>query len=180
MRVRWRRSSKRSGGSSQSNRRKPSNRSTMRSVIETLPATAVTVEDRVRDSRAAGARLVSLDVLRGATMLFMASEILRIPQAARKFPDSAVGRFLASTMDHREWVGCAPWDLIQPCFMFMVGVALPYSIARRTAKGESFGRQFGHSVLRAFVLIALGIFLRSQTRSQTYFTFEDVLTQIGL
>src|SRR5262249_30611004 len=73
-----------------------------------------------------------------------------------------------------------PWDLIQPCFMFMVGVALPYSIARRTADGESFGRQFGHSVLRALVLIALGIFLRSQTRSQTYFTFEDVLTQSGL
>src|SRR5262249_6433067 len=149
MRVRWRRSSKRSARSSRSTRSKPSNRSTMRSVIETLPATAVTVEDRVRGPRAGASRLVSLDGFRGATMLFMASEILRIPQVARTFPDSAVGRFLAGTMDHREWVGCAPWDLIQPCFMFMVGVALPYSIARRTADGESFGRQFGHSVLRA-------------------------------
>jgi predicted acyltransferase len=113
-------------------------------------------------------------------MLFMASEILRIPQAARKFPDSAFARFLASTLDHREWVGCAPWDLIQPCFMFMVGVALPFSLARRTARGESFATQLGHSVYRALVLILLGIFLRSQSRHQTYFTFEDVLTQIGL
>src|SRR5712691_9665356 len=125
-------------------------------------------------------RLVSLDVFRGATMLFMASEILRIPQVARRFPDSAVGRFFASTMDHRQWVGCAPWDLIQPAFMFMVGVSLPFSIARRAAKRESFARQLGHSAYRALILIVLGIFLRSQARHQTYFTFEDVLTQIGL
>src|SRR5207302_10086094 len=70
--------------------------------------------------------------------------------------------------------------LIQPCFMFMVGVALPFSIARRTERGETFARQLGHSIYRAVILIALGIFLRSQARPQTYFTFEDVLTQIGL
>ena len=64
--------------------------------------------------------------------------------------------------------------------MFMVGVSLPYSIASRRAKGQTFGRMLAHSVLRALMLIALGIFLRSQARPQTYFTFEDVLTQIGL
>ena len=47
-------------------------------------------------------------------------------------------------------------------------------------QGETFGKMFAHSVYRALVLIALGIFLRSQSRAQTYFTFEDVLTQIGL
>ena len=113
-------------------------------------------------------------------MLFMASEILRIPQVARRFPDSALARFLAGTFDHRAWVGCAPWDLIQPAFMFMVGVSLPYSLARRTANGESFVTQFSHSIYRALILVFLGIFLRSQSRHQTYFTFEDVLTQIGL
>lgn len=127
-----------------------------------------------------GTRLTSLDAFRGATMLFMASEILRIPSLARSFPDSGTARFLASMLDHRAWVGCAPWDLIQPAFMFMVGVSLPFSIASRRAKGQTFGRMFAHSVYRAFILIALGIFLRSQSRAQTYFTFEDVLTQIGL
>src|SRR5713226_7794529 len=97
-------------------------------------------------------RLVSLDVFRGATMLFMASEILRIPQVARTFPGSAVARFLDTSLDHRDWVGCAPWYLIQPAFMFMVGVSLPFSLARRTAKGESFATQFGHSVYRALIL----------------------------
>jgi predicted acyltransferase len=64
--------------------------------------------------------------------------------------------------------------------MFMVGVSLPFSIASRRARGQSFGRMLAHSAYRAAVLIALGIFLRSQSRAQTYFTFEDVLTQIGL
>ena len=125
-------------------------------------------------------RLTSLDVFRGATMLFMASEILHMASVARKFPSSGTARFLAGTLDHRPWVGCAPWDLIQPAFMFMVGVSLPFSIASRRARGQTFGRMFAHSVSRAIVLIALGIFLRSQSRSQTNFTFEDVLTQIGL
>jgi predicted acyltransferase len=77
-------------------------------------------------------------------------------------------------------VGCVPWDLIQPAFMFMVGVALPFSLASRAARGHRFPQLFAHSVYRAFVLVALGIFLRSLSRPQTYFTFEDVLTQIGL
>jgi predicted acyltransferase len=125
-------------------------------------------------------RLVSLDVFRGATMLFMASEILAIAQVARGFPGSALARFAADMLDHREWVGCAPWDLIQPAFMFMVGVSLPFSVASRQARGESLARMLGHSIYRALALILLGILLRSQHRAQTYFTFEDVLTQIGL
>jgi heparan-alpha-glucosaminide N-acetyltransferase len=131
-------------------------------------------------ARATITRLTSLDVFRGVTMLFMASEILHIASVARTFPSSATARFLADMLDHRAWVGCVPWDLIQPAFMFMVGVSLPFSLASRRAKGQTFGRMLAHAVFRALVLMALGIFLRSQSRSQTYFTFEDVLTQIGL
>jgi predicted acyltransferase len=125
-------------------------------------------------------RLTSLDVFRGATMLFMASEIMEISHLARDFPQSGTAQFLGSMLDHRPWVGCSPWDLIQPAFMFMVGVSLPFSIASRRARGQGFGRMLRHAVVRALILIALGIFLRSQSRAQTYFTFEDVLTQIGL
>jgi predicted acyltransferase len=64
--------------------------------------------------------------------------------------------------------------------MFMVGVALAYSLAARRARGQSFGRMFGHALLRSAVLVLLGIALRSVGKRQTYFTFEDVLTQIGL
>jgi predicted acyltransferase len=127
-----------------------------------------------------GKRLASLDVLRGLTMVFMASEILGIPGVARQFPESGFARFLARMLDHVPWVGWGPWDLIQPSFMFMVGVALPFSIASRRARGQPFAPRLVHAVWRALVLVLLGIFLRSQTHPQTYFTFEDVLTQIGL
>ena len=125
-------------------------------------------------------RLASLDVFRGLTMLFMASEIMRIPSVARHFTDSRVAGWIAFALDHVPWVGFGPWDLIQPSFMFMVGVALPFSVASRRARGEPFSTQLAHAVRRALILVLLGIFLRSQGRSQTYFTFEDVLTQIGL
>src|SRR5215510_2897782 len=109
-------------------------------------ATAVSeVARRIEPAPATAVRLTSLDAFRGATMLFMASEILRIPRIARYYPSSGIAQFLASTLDHREWVGCAPWDLIQPAFMFMVGVALPFSIASRRAKGQTFRRMLGHS-----------------------------------
>lgn len=59
-------------------------------------------------------------------------------------------------------------------------MALPYSVASRANRGESFRTQFGHALRRSFILILLGVFLRSIHHEQTYFTFEDTLSQIGL
>jgi predicted acyltransferase len=78
------------------------------------------------------------------------------------------------------WQGCSLHDLIQPAFSFLVGAALPFSIAARQGRGQAFGKQLGHAVWRSVALIFLGIFLRSLERPQTYWTFEDTLTQIGL
>jgi heparan-alpha-glucosaminide N-acetyltransferase len=144
------------------------------------PVSVSTERPAVREPKTSPKRLVSLDAFRGATMLFMASEIMRIPDVLRSFAACTTCQFFADLLSHKEWVGCAPWDLIQPSFMFMVGVSLPYSIASRIAKGQSFRRMFGHAVYRSLLLILLGIFLRSQHSPQTYFTFEDVLSQIGL
>ena len=71
-------------------------------------------------------------------------------------------------------------DMIQPSFSFLVGVALPFSLASRLARGQSPGRMAGHAVWRSLVLVFLGIFLRSIGHRQTNFTFEDTLSQIGL
>ena len=48
------------------------------------------------------------------------------------------------------------------------------------AQGQSRGRMTLHACWRALVLILLGVFLRSTGSSQTYWTFEDTLSQIGL
>ena len=126
------------------------------------------------------ARLASLDAYRGFVMLLMMAEVLRLKRVAQALPDSGVWSFFASQQSHVEWVGCSLHDLIQPSFSFLVGVALPYSIASRRARGQATGTMIGHAVWRAAILILLGVFLRSTGRTLTNWTFEDTLTQIGL
>ncbi len=125
-------------------------------------------------------RLVSLDAYRGFVMLAMVSGGLALPAVAEHFPDSRAWSVIAYQLEHVAWTGCSAWDLIQPSFMFIVGVAMPFSYASRVARGDSAAAIALHVAWRALVLVALGIFLRSNGRPQTYFTFEDVATQIGL
>ena len=127
-----------------------------------------------------GERLGSLDAFRGTIMLLMLNEATRLPLVARSFPHSLIWAFLAFNTEHVDWQGCSLHDLIQPGFSFLVGAAMPFSIASRTSKGQGFWELLGHAVWRALVLIVLGILLRSIRHQQTYFTFEDTLTQIGL
>jgi heparan-alpha-glucosaminide N-acetyltransferase len=126
------------------------------------------------------ARNVAVDAYRGFVMLLMMAEVLRLSTVAQALPGNWFWAFLAFNQSHVAWAGCSLHDMIQPSFSFLVGVALPYSIASRMAKGATFGRLFGHTLWRAFLLVALGIFLRSTHTPQTNFTFEDTLTQIGL
>jgi predicted acyltransferase len=125
-------------------------------------------------------RLASLDAYRGFVMFLMMAEVLRLKRVAQALPESGIWGFLASQQSHVEWVGCSLHDLIQPSFSFLVGVALPFSIASRRARGQSTGVMVGHAVWRAALLILLGVFLRSTGRNLTNWTFEDTLTQIGL
>jgi predicted acyltransferase len=125
-------------------------------------------------------RNVAVDACRGFVMLLMMAEVLRLAQVSAAFPESWFWSILAYHQTHVEWAGCSLHDLIQPGFSFLVGVALPYSIASRMARGASAGRLFAHALWRALLLIALGVFLRSTHAPQTYFTFEDTLSQIGL
>jgi predicted acyltransferase len=125
-------------------------------------------------------RIASVDVYRGLVMLVMMAEVLSFHHVSEALPASGFWKFLAFHQDHVPWVGCSLHDLIQPSFSFLVGVALPFSIAGRTARGATFGPLFRHTLVRSLILILLGIFLRSMWAKQTYFTFEDTLTQIGL
>jgi predicted acyltransferase len=126
------------------------------------------------------ARLVSLDAYRGFVMLLMMAEVLRLATVARALPESGFWNFLAWHQSHVEWIGCSLHDLIQPSFSFIVGVALPFSIAARRERGQSALGMSLHAFLRALILILLGVFLRSVDKPQTNFTFEDTLSQIGL
>jgi len=151
----------------------------MQSVELESPQKTVTIKQPARETEISG-RLGSLDAFRGTVMLLMLNEATRLPVVARSFPHSAIWAFIAYNTEHVDWQGCSLHDLIQPGFSFLVGAAMPFSIASRTAKGQNFWEMLGHAVWRALVLIILGILLRSLRHQQTYFTFEDTLTQIGL
>ena len=89
-------------------------------------------------------RYVALDAYRGFIMLLLASEGFGF--AALK-NDPAWGR-VASWFDHVPWEGAVFWDMIQPAFMFMVGVAMPFAMARRIEKGATWGDNLRHVLTR--------------------------------
>ncbi|MCI0737998.1 MAG: DUF5009 domain-containing protein [Gemmataceae bacterium] len=127
-------------------------------------------------SGGSGDRLVSLDAYRGFTMLAMVSAGMGL---AHLRGDAQWG-WLADQFEHRTWEGCTFWDLIQPSFMFIVGVAMPLSFAVRQSRGETWLWQFMHAVKRAVLLVALGVYLDSYAQGTLFVQFIRVLQQIAL
>ena len=125
-------------------------------------------------------RLASIDAYRGLVMFLLLAEVLRLKKVAEALPGNSIWAFLARQQEHVEWIGCTLHDMIQPSFSFLVGVALPFSLARRAHEGQPPWWRTLHAFWRALVLVLLGVFLRSTYSNQTNWTFEDTLTQIGL
>jgi heparan-alpha-glucosaminide N-acetyltransferase len=135
-------------------------------------------------------RLVSLDAFRGLIMLTLAGNGFGMLDLAKdklkSDPASGFWQFVKVQTDHPEWisnfnrVGVSYWDLIQPSFMFMVGVAMPFSYAKRLNQDGTFWSMARHALARSIILILLGVFLSSASAKQTDWTFVNVLTQIGL
>jgi len=152
----------------------------MHATLSSVRAEGVQSTAKQGTTVSAPVRKGAVDAYRGLVMLLMMGEVMSFAKVSQAFPGSLFWRVLAFNQTHVEWAGMSLHDTIQPGFTFLVGVALPYSIHSRTVKGQSFRHQLLHTLWRSLVLIALGIFLRSTHSTQTYFTFEDTLTQIGL
>jgi predicted acyltransferase len=137
---------------------------------------------------AAAERLASIDAYRGLVMVLMISAGLGIGGVVTLFDRTPGWEHLATPTwraaayqtDHTEWVGCTLWDLIQPSFMFIVGVALPFSVAARLGRGQKFSGMLRHAIVRSIVLILLAVFLASAWSPHTNWSFTNVLGQIGL
>jgi predicted acyltransferase len=125
-------------------------------------------------------RLTSVDAYRGFVMLLMMAELLKFALVAKAIPGSEFWAFLAHHQSHAEWVGCSLHDLIQPSFTFLVGVSLPFSLANRRNRGQSLLRLTLHAFWRAFLLVWIGIVLRSLWSPIPDYGFTDTLSQIGL
>ncbi len=132
-------------------------------------------------AKPASIRLASIDVYRGLVMFLLFGEAFHFCEVARHAPSHQwLWEQLCYHQSHVEWTGCSLHDMIQPSFSFLVGAALPFSLVNRRKKGQSNARTVVHALWRSFMLVFLGVFLRSRHAHQTYFTFEDTLSQIGL
>ncbi len=135
-------------------------------------------ERPVSPEKRASTRLVSLDAYHGAIMLLLVSEGFGLTALAHH-PNWA---WLAYQFDHTAWEGCTIWDLIQPAFTFMVGVAMPFAFARRIAQGDSTLGLFRHVAWRALLLIVLSNVYSNwggSTARPLKFQLINVLSQIA-
>ena len=129
-------------------------------------------------------RLHALDAYRGLIMISLACGGFGLAATARgqlaRLPDSQVWQQVAAHFDHVAWRGWGYWDLVQPSFMFMVGAAAAYSLAKREQMGHAAWRILTHMGWRSLVLVLLGIFLISNNAGRTQWSLVNVLSQIGL
>ena len=82
-------------------------------------------------------RNVAVDAYRGLVMLLMMGEVMQWAAVSHAYPHSLFWRILAFNQTHVEWAGMSLHDTIQPGFTFLVGVAMPYSIASRIRKART-------------------------------------------
>src|SRR5438105_1082071 len=120
-------------------------------------------------------RLQSLDAYRGLIMVTLAFNGFGLAATARNHlaagggppggggglaVDAGGGGFWNTVyhhFEHAEWAGGGYWDMIQPSFMFMVGVAMAFSYGKRQRLGQSHGQMLRHAMVRSLILILLGI-----------------------
>ena len=120
-------------------------------------------------------RLTSLDAYRGAIMITLISHGFGFSV----LQDHPYLGFLARQTDHVQWDGCVFWDLIQPAFMFMVGVAMPFAFGKRKSLGQSDATMFAHVLRRAIFLCLIAIGFDSINEGKLIIGFVNVLPQIA-
>jgi predicted acyltransferase len=120
-------------------------------------------------------RLRSLDIFRGITMVWMISEGFGLTEF-RGHPTLGP---IAEQSSHTDWHGMTAWDLIQPFFMFIVGVAMPYSFRHRWQAGEPWTRSLIHVLKRSALLIVCGLIARSIQADRPVIDLINVLAQIA-
>ncbi len=101
-------------------------------------------------------RLLSLDAFRGFDMLWIIGFDQIVRQAAGIWHWPWLG-WLAGQMEHPYWEGFKLYDLIFPTFLFIVGVAIPFSIGSQRRRGVKDTRICVKAALRMVVLIILGL-----------------------
>jgi predicted acyltransferase len=116
-------------------------------------------------------RLLSLDCLRGFDMLWIIGGAEIVKGFVKVWP-SAFMTGLADQFDHVAWTGLHFFDVIWTLFMFMVGVSLSFSIAKRKHQNQSHRSIVSHAIKRAVILFALGMIAQGNLLDFNLATFH--------
>lgn len=126
-------------------------------------------------------RLLSLDFFRGFTMFLLIGEFTGLfSNLTNPALDGTFIHAIGTQFHHHPWNGLRFWDLVQPFFMFIVGVALPFSVAKRTKQGESYNQLLRHAIKRSGLLLLLGWALYCIGPGRITFHFQNVLAQLSV
>jgi predicted acyltransferase len=126
-------------------------------------------------------RLLALDFFRGITMLLLVAEGTRLWWTLVQ--DPIQGTFLENIFiqfEHHPWHGLRFWDLIQPFFMFIVGVAIPFSYKSRIAKGDTPDAITRHILRRSLLLLAFGVGIHCGYSGKLVWELWNVLSQLAI
>ncbi|MEX2592449.1 MAG: DUF5009 domain-containing protein [Anditalea sp.] len=125
-------------------------------------------------------RLLSLDVYRGLTMFLLIAEAALLYRALNElFPEGTMGFKVVEQFLHHPWNGLRFWDLIQPFFMFIVGVAMPFSLNKRLSKDGDWNKVSGHILRRCLLLFLFGVGLHCVYSQELVWELWNVLTQLS-
>ena len=125
-------------------------------------------------------RLHSLDFFRGLTMFLLVAEFTTFfSQLTDSSLEGSWLYHLGMQFHHVPWEGLAFWDLIQPFFMFIVGVAMPFSIGNRRKRGHTETQIRNHVLRRALLLLLIGWWLYCMGNG-IVFKFQNVLAQLSV
>jgi predicted acyltransferase len=125
-------------------------------------------------------RITSIDFFRGFTMFLLIGESTRLYSHLHSIEGCAFIEFLGTQLSHQRWEGLHFWDLIQPFFMFIVGVAIPFAVANRKRKGDSDNSIMLHALKRSFLLLFFGWALYCVGPGKIVFRFQNVLAQLSV
>jgi len=122
-------------------------------------------------------RILSIDFFRGLVMFMLVSGIATLfHQMVNEGQGGLFIAWLDKHSNHGDWFEIYFWDLIQPFFMFIVGVAMPFSISKRIARGDSWKQSVWHALKRSFWLLVLGFMLGA--KDDTYY-LTNILPQLA-
>ena len=126
-------------------------------------------------------RMLSIDFFRGFTMFMLIGEFSGFfGTLTNSAFDGTVISALGHQLEHADWIGLHFWDLIQPFFMFIVGVAMPFSMTRRWNRGDSWNVTLRHAAIRSLLLLFLGWALYCIGPGKITFRFTNVLAQLSV